>query len=246
MRTTGADLLAHLSVIRREAARIVGDKAFTRLGEISSYDPNRIMAKCLVYPEMHESGWLRIGTKFVGDGFGMIVGPTIGDLVEIHFADGDYNAGVIGDSIFTNAMPPPGPVYSGEVLILHSSGTSFKLPNSGNMEINVAADLDLTITGNISATVNGQTTVTCPTISIDASTDVTITSPTVTVDGNLEVSGAITFGTGSGGAMTGTGDINLTGSIATTADVVAGTISLQNHLTTGVTPGSGESGKPTG
>ena len=114
------------------------------------------------------------------------------------------------------------------------------------MEINVAADLDLTITGNISATVNGQTTVTCPTISIDASTDVTITSPTVTVDGNLEVSGAITFGTGSGGAMTGTGDINLTGSIATTADVVAGTISLQNHLTTGVTPGSGESGPPTG
>lgn len=245
-RTTGADLLAHLDVMRREAQRVMGDKAFVRIGEISSYDPNRYQAKCLVYPEMHETGWLTIGTKLVGSGYGMLIGPTQGDLVLIHFVDGDYNMGIIGDSFFTATMPPPTGIQSGEVLILHSSGSYFKIPVSGDIDLSTVASMNITVQGNLTANVSGNATVTCPTVSIDASTDVTITSPTVTVDGNLEVSGAITFGTGSGGSMTGTGNINLTGSIATTADVVAGTISLQNHRTTGVTPGSGESGLPTG
>ena len=43
-----------------------------------------------------------------------------------------------------------------------------------------------------------------------------------------------------GGAATAT----FTGSIATTGDVTAGTISLQHHLTTNVEPGSGTSGVP--
>ena len=245
-RLTGPDLLAHLDVMRREAQRVMGDKAFVRIGEISSYDPVRYQAKCLVYPEKHETGWLAIGTKMVGSGYGMLIGPTQGDLVLIHFADGDYNMGIIGDGFFTNAMAPPSGIQSGEVLILHSSGSYFKLPNSGDIEFSTPANANLTVGGNLTATVTGNVDLTASGNLTANANGATITSPTVTVDGNLDVSGAISFGSGGGGSMTGTGNITLTGAISTTGDVVAGTISLTNHLTTGVTPGSGESGPPTG
>lgn len=39
-------------------------------------------------------------------------------------------------------------------------------------------------------------------------------------------------------------DVKLNGKLDATADVVAGGVSLMNHLTTGVMPGSGMSGKP--
>ena len=177
MNLTGADLLAHLDVMRREAQRATGDKAFVRIGQISSYDPNRYQAKCLIYPEMHETGWLAIGTKLVGSGYGMLIGPTQGDLVLVHFVDGDYNMGIIGDSFFTAAMPPPSPVQSGEVLILHASGSFFKIPVDGDIDLSTVANMNLTVSGNLAANVNGT---------------VTITSPTINLDGNVSVSGTIT------------------------------------------------------
>ena len=177
MNLTGADLLAHLDVMRREAQRAMGDKAFVRIGQISSYDPNRYQAKCLIYPEMHETGWLAIGTKLVGSGYGMLIGPTQGDLVLVHFVDGDYNMGIIGDSFFTAAMPPPSPVQSGEVLILHASGSFFKIPVDGDIDLSTVANMNLTVAGNLVANVNGT---------------VTITSPTINLDGNVSVSGTIT------------------------------------------------------
>ena len=177
MNLTGADLLAHLDVMRREAQRATGDKAFVRIGQISSYDPNRYQAKCLIYPEMHETGWLAIGTKLVGSGYGMLIGPTQGDLVLVHFVDGDYNMGIIGDSFFTAAMPPPSPVQSGEVLILHASGSFFKIPVDGDIDLSTVANMNLTVSGNLVANISGTAT---------------ITSPTINLDGNVSVSGTIT------------------------------------------------------
>ncbi|MFJ7312511.1 Gp138 family membrane-puncturing spike protein [Pseudomonas sp. NPDC098747] len=59
---------------------------------------------------------------------------------------------------------------------------------------------------------------------INASTSgpLNLTAPLVTINGNMKVNGRIDA----------------------TDDVVAGTVSLQNHLTGGVTPGDGNSGKP--
>ena len=226
MNLTGADLLAHLDVMRREAQRATGDKAFVRIGQISSYDPNRYQAKCLIYPEMHETGWLAIGTKLVGSGYGMLIGPTQGDLVLVHFVDGDYNMGIIGDSFFTAAMPPPAPVESGEVLILHASGSFFKIPVDGDLDLSTVANMNLTVSGNLAATVQGSATITSP-------NSVTVSAPTTVVEGDLEVTGNLSGGTGSGG-----GTATFNGTVTTTGDVQAGGISLENHYHT-YSPGSG-------
>ena len=48
----------------------------------------------------------------------------------------------------------------------------------------------------------------------------------------------------SGGDINVTGDIHVTGSIDTTGDIIAGTISVQSHIHSGVQPGGGTSGPP--
>ena len=233
MNLTGADLLAHLDVMRREAQRAMSDKAFVRIGQISSYDPNRYQAKCLIYPEMHETGWLAIGTKLVGSGYGMLIGPTQGDLVLVHFVDGDYNMGIIGDSFFTAAMPPPSPVESGEVLILHASGSFFKIPVDGDLDLSTVANMNLTVAGNLVANVSGNANLTCQSASLTASEEVTVSAPTTVVEGDLEVTGNLSGGTGSGG-----GTASFNGTVTTTGDVQANGISLENHYHT-YSPGSG-------
>lgn len=55
-----------------------------------------------------------------------------------------------------------------------------------------------------------------------------IADGTITINGNLNI----------------TGDLNVTGSITTTGDITAGGVSLINHTHSGVTVGSGNTGKP--
>ncbi len=226
------DLVGHLDVMRREAERALSQKAFPKFGTIASYDPDTYRARVTVEPEAILSNWMPISSQFVGSGWGLFLGPSIGDVVLCQFADGDFQMGVIGSGLIFLPSMPPAPCPSGQAMLIHSSGTFIKLMNNGDLDLNAAGNMNVTVAGNLVANVSGQASITCP---------------TVTVDGDLDVSGSLTFGSGSGGgSMTGSGNISLTGSISTTGDVVAGTISLQNHLTTGVTPGSGESGPPTG
>ena len=79
------------------------------------------------------------------------------------------------------------------------------------------------------------------TIVID-STGITITAGTITLAGNVIVEGTLDSGTTSGGAAT------FNGTITATGDVVAGSISMENHVHL-YTPGTGtptDTGTPTG
>jgi phage baseplate assembly protein V len=62
----------------------------------------------------------------------------------------------------------------------------------------------------------------------------------VTINGPLTVNGATTVN----GNTTINGDEHVSGKVTADTDVVGGNISLKDHLTTGVTAGSGTSGRP--
>ncbi len=240
------DLVGHLDVMRREAERALSTKAFPKFGTVASYDPNTYRARVTLEPEGILSNWMPIASQFVGGGWGLFLGPSIGDLVLCTFVDGDFQSGVIGSGFLFTPQMPSVACPSGQAMLIHSSGTYIKLMNSGDLDLNAAGNLNLSVAGNSSITVTGNLVADVTGSASVTANGATITSSTVTVDGNLDVSGAISFGSGGSGSMTGTGNINLTGGITTSADVVAGTISLQNHLTTGVTSGSSNSGPPTG
>ncbi len=183
------DLVSHLDVMRREAERILSVKTFPRFGVIQNYDPNNYRAKVMIQPENILSGWLPISSEYVGAGFGLFIGPAIGDTVLCQFVDGDFGMGVIGSGkIFLPTMPPV-PCPSGQVMLIHSSGTFIKLMNAGDLDMNVAGNLDLSVTGNLNATVTGNATIT-------STNPVTVSAPFTVIEGNLEVTGDISGGTG--------------------------------------------------
>ncbi|OFJ46392.1 hypothetical protein BA896_021795 [Janthinobacterium lividum] len=83
----------------------------------------------------------------------------------------------------------------------------------------------------------------CATLNITATAGVNIDTPTVTMTHNLAV--AVNTTTASlNTTATSAGAAHFAGTVTSDGDVLAGSISLTNHRTTGVQPGSGVSGLP--
>lgn len=121
----------------------------------------------------------------------------------------------------------------GEVAVFDDQGQKVHLKRDGIL-ISTPKNLTATVGGSFDATVTGTSKIKTQALTID--------SPDTTVTGNLTVQKLIT---GTGGMTISGGDgATVDGSLTTTGDVTAGSISLQNHTHVDVQPGSGSSGKP--
>lgn len=121
----------------------------------------------------------------------------------------------------------------GEVAVFDDQGQKIHLKRDGIL-VSTPKNLTATVGGNFDVTVTGTSKIKTQSLTID--------SPDTTCTGNLTVQKLIT---GTGGMEISGGDgASVDGSLTTTGDVKAGTISLQNHTHTGVEPGSGSTGKP--
>lgn len=161
-----------------------------RKGTITSYDPGNHSVKVLIQPDGFETGWIQLDALAVGNGWGLLSGPQIGDEVSVSFDMGDPNLGSITGRHFNDTAPPPA-VPSGETWLVHRSGSLLKFHNDGTVEIQAAAGM------SYKATVH-------------------------------QFHGPITTDN----------------SITAAGDVVAGTVSLERHIHTGVQAGNGTSGVP--
>lgn len=252
------------------AAQRAGDaKQETRCGIVDSYDPATYSVKVLLQPANVPTGWIPIASCYVGNEWGMQVGPTIGDAVILQAQEGGGDAAMVVGSMF-NDVERPMNVPSGELWIKHKSGSFLKFKNNGDVELTTDHDLIARVGNDLDAQVDGKAT-----IDVAGTTDLTVggtltssapqwnhTGP-VNIDGTLNVKLQIT-GTGGFGVTTQygnvggfaaqfTGNLNaLNGALTgnnfgiglTGADVVADGISLKGHRTTGVTAGGDISGVP--
>jgi hypothetical protein len=107
-----------------------------RMGVITSYDPNHYTANVKLMPDGIDTGWIPIGTDWIGE----YNPPNIGDVVEVNFQQGGKEAGYIGKRFYSNKTPPI-PVQSGERWIVHKSGSFIKFTNDGDIIISAARDL---------------------------------------------------------------------------------------------------------
>lgn len=144
----------------------------------------------------------------------------------------------------------------GEVCLYTDEGDVIHFQRGRIIRVDVGSELQVTAGDKVSVTapaisancdtaevIASQTiTAECDTATVTAATSVTVDAPDTTATGNLTVAGLITAQGGL--AVTGGGGATVEGSMEATGDVKAGDVSLQHHLTTGVTPGSGLSGEP--
>lgn len=183
---------AILNKVRDECERFFATQPKPTMGIIDSYNPALYCAKVRLQPEDPANpqnsltGFLPIGTEFAGNGWGLLFGPSVGDVVEVQFQEGGKNAPYIGSRFYSSVtLPPGGGPPSAEAWLFHQSGTFIKMTNDTKLLINAAGDLDATIGGNLNATVSGATNLT-------STGNVTMTTPNLIVNGNIIATGDIT------------------------------------------------------
>ena len=115
-----------------------------RMAIVTSSNPEIGAAKVMLQPEGTLTGWLPVLTQWVGSGWGISCPPSPGDQVLVLPQEGDAQHGVIVGRVFSSAVRPPD-VNIGEIAIVHRSGCSIKLLNSGV----ISMQGDLHVTGDV-------------------------------------------------------------------------------------------------
>ncbi|MFL9904222.1 phage baseplate assembly protein V [Paraburkholderia fungorum] len=232
------------NAMRAQAARQAQLIADSRMGIVTSYDPDQYACKVQIMPEgafpaegeSGESGWIKVQTIWSGPGWGVYCPPSVGDQVFVAHVEGDTGSGQIIGRVY-DASHLPIAVQSGEFWMVHASGAFFKFTNDGNVSINsqakllitVASDCDLTVDGNINATVTGNIEATAQgnasvsaqgTATISGTAGVNINSPaSVEISGSAGVS--ITTDGNATATINGSMTATATGPVSLTAPSIA-------------------------
>lgn len=165
------------NAVRQQSRMAQNDYSLPRLATISGYDAASHAVKVQLQPAdpvtgPQDSNWMPLGAIGIGNGWGVAVGPQIGDQVLVVFEGGDFSSGTIVARIFSVEQPAPA-VPSGEIWAVHSSGGYLKLTNDGKVGLNGQAEVDvtaptvnITATGNVSVQAGGTASVTAPSIQL--------------------------------------------------------------------------------
>ena len=131
---------AILNAMRREIARSRGG-GHIRLGLVTSYDPGNFAVKVSLQPDNTETGWIAVGSPWVGNEWGMFFAPSIGDQVEVEFQEGGAETPIATMRLFDNQNRPL-PVPSCEMWMVHKTGSFIKLTNDGKVAFHSATEID--------------------------------------------------------------------------------------------------------
>lgn len=161
--------------IKQLVAAMLAEAPTTRIGTIYDYDPNSYAVRVELQPDGVITGWMPLGSQWVGNGWGLACGPSIGDMIRVDFDGHSVQAPFAGARYFNDVDLPP-PVPSGEAWLVHESGTYLKLHNDGSVALNTQGALSATVGGNLTANVAGTATG---------------TASSWTLNGNLQVNGTV-------------------------------------------------------
>jgi uncharacterized protein involved in type VI secretion and phage assembly len=213
------------NAVRQQARMSTNDFALPRLATISSYDASNHAVKVQLQPEDPEIGpqdsnWMPLGAIGIGNGWGVAVGPQIGDQVLVVYENGDFSSGTIVARVFSVAQPAIA-VPSGEIWMVHESTSLLKFHNDGTVAITAASTMTYTAAEHHFI----------GPVQMDNTLNVT---ETVSGQGGMTISGD----NGSGHASTVTGNTNFVGGVTANGHDIGST---HQHINSG---GSGLGGVP--
>lgn len=137
-----------LNHLKAQSSQLDQAWAQPRLGLVASVDPATYTARVMIQPEGVLSGWLPIGSTWVGAGWGLACLPSPGDQVLIVWQEGDPEHGIIACRLWSaTTTAPMAPV--GEFWLTHRTGSYLKLRNDGSIASSAGS---WTHTGNLQVT----------------------------------------------------------------------------------------------
>lgn len=211
------------NALRLQAQLAAGGVITSRLAEVTNYDPTDYSVMVRIEPEGILSGKIPLASEWVGQGWGMFCPPSVDNLVEVSFINGDLGSPFVAKRFFTVDERPLPSVPSGEFWLVHESGAFFKLTNDGKCTFSDAH--------GASVALNGDGTITSAASTWSHTGDVNVTGK-VTASSDITSSG--------GNIAASAGDVSdKKGSMQQIRDV------FNEHPHSGVQTGGGVSGTPT-
>ncbi len=140
-----------LNVVKAQASALDQSAGQPRLAVVSSVDPAAYTARVILQPEGILSGWLPVLSSWIGAGWGLACPPSPGDQVLVLPQEGDAEHGVIAGRLWSATQTPP-PAPSGELWLVHKSGSFLKLVNDGSVSGSATAWVltgDVHVTGSV-------------------------------------------------------------------------------------------------
>ncbi|WP_416052747.1 phage baseplate assembly protein V [Cupriavidus basilensis] len=190
--------LYRLGAAIKQQAELQGmDVSKPRTGEIASYDPNKHAVKVILQPEGVEvAGWIPLGAVGIGNGFGVVCAPNLGDMVQVTFSEGNWRAPRVTGRFFSNTNAPP-VVPAGDTWILHKAGQSMKFNGDGTIKV----------LSPVAITYQAQQHHFIGPVQMDGTLNV---NQTISGEGGMQISGD----NGTGNASTVTGNTNFVGQVS--------------------------------
>lgn len=162
--------------------------AVNRPGIVRNYDPASYSVKVELPDDGTLTNWVPLKALAVGDGFGILAAPNIGDMVDVHFLGGSIECATVGLRFFGDGAAPPA-IAAGEFLIRHQSGSSLHFRDDGQVDLITAGALNVAVEGDAVIAVDG--TISSEATQWNHAGPVKITGP-LEVDGDVTATGDIT------------------------------------------------------
>lgn len=149
--------------------------------------------------------------------------PDLGEHV-VCLMDENEEFGVVLGAIYSDADATP--VSSQDKYhVAFDDGTTIEYDRAAHkLKADVKGNVELIASGTLTGTITGETT---------------LTTPTLTINANVVINGMLTQGNGSAG-----GGAQMFGPVEVVNDVTAGGKSLMHHVHTGVQSGGSNTGQP--
>lgn len=137
-----------LEQVKNMVHEINNQRSFVLEGTVTSVNQTTpYMVKVMLEPYEIETGWLQVGSPYLGNGYGFIAPPPEdGTPVKVIFDMGDPNHGTVVCSVYNDNVTLLD-VPFGTAGIVHKSGSKILMNPDGSIEIKAADGQAVTITG---------------------------------------------------------------------------------------------------
>ncbi len=144
-------------VARREVERVLKLQLQPRMGNVVEWDPKTHRAKVELQPEGVTTNWIPVESPWIGNGWGLVAAPSVGDQVKVTFPEYGSNQGVIVGRVFDQRNPPPQvDLKEGEFLLVDKEGSWLALnPSTGKLRMNGQSEVNTQSPQKVTSQVGG-------------------------------------------------------------------------------------------
>jgi phage baseplate assembly protein gpV len=120
-------------------------------GTVTSRQLNPPSVKVMLQPYNIETGWIRVGVPYGGNGFGFLAIPPEGQAVKVIFDMADKSSAIVVCDVYNDIDLPPTLNDVDDVVLQHKSGSKLYFHANGDVDLHAAGHL------NLSGTTSSQT-----------------------------------------------------------------------------------------